>query len=121
MPPVRVAAHRREVPPERARTNRKKRTVECGRFCKKKAGHGKRLGVNQTTNDEANHDPKEAYAETERDQRADGRGRRLPATIGWISGAGGIGIGDERKRWEPKKGNAPRAEWATAAATMCAA
>ena len=34
----------------------------CRRVCKKKTVHGKRLEVNQTTNDEANHDPKEDYA-----------------------------------------------------------
>ena len=30
MPPVRAAADRREVPPERARTNREKRTIRRG-------------------------------------------------------------------------------------------
>src|SRR6516162_5456641 len=39
------------------------------------------LGVNQTTNDETNHDPKEVNAKTKRDQRAAGRGRGLPASL----------------------------------------
>jgi len=42
----------------------------------KREGHVSRLEVNQTTNDETNHDPKEVNAKIKREQRAAGRGRK---------------------------------------------
>jgi hypothetical protein len=66
---------------------------------------------NQTTSDEANHDPKEDYAEAERDQRADGRGRRLPPATGCIGGAGVLEADMSEALGAQKGGNGPRDEW----------
>src|SRR5271165_5335327 len=62
-----------------------------------------RLEVNQTTNDETNHDPKKFNAKTKRDQRAADRERRLPAPVGGSGGARDIGSGDERSAWGAKR------------------
>src|SRR3984957_2526431 len=63
-----------------------------------------RLEVNQTTNDETNHDPKTFNAKTKRDQRAADRERGLPAPLAGTVGARTIGSGDERSAWGAKGG-----------------
>src|ERR1700759_5190793 len=63
-----------------------------------------RLEVNQTTNNETNHDPKTFNAKTKRDQRAADRERGLPASLGGTVGARAIGSGDERSAWGAKGG-----------------